>query len=49
MKIKKFCNKKSEQIHAIKQLLKENGFSDHAINELWKWYDYTEKKGIASY
>jgi hypothetical protein len=49
MKTKQFCNKKPEQVHVFKLLLKENGYSDNAIDELWKWYDYTEKKGIATY
>jgi hypothetical protein len=30
-------------------LLKQRGFSEKAIKELWKWYDYSEKKGVASY
>jgi predicted Ser/Thr protein kinase len=31
------------------QILKERGYSREAIEELWKWYDCSEKKGIASY
>lgn len=30
-------------------LLKQRGFSEHAIDKLWKWYDYYDKKGVASY
>jgi hypothetical protein len=30
-------------------LLKNNGYSDEVIGELWKWYDSSEKKGVASY
>jgi len=30
-------------------MLKVQGYSDEIIEELWKWYDFTEKKGIASY
>ena len=31
------------------KMLKDNGYSAEAIEELWKWYDYSEKKGVASY
>jgi len=30
-------------------LLKQWGYSEKAIEKLWKWYDYSEKKGVASY
>jgi hypothetical protein len=30
-------------------LLKQHGFSEEAIKELWKWYDPSEKQGVASY
>jgi hypothetical protein len=30
-------------------LLNERGCSPKAIKELWKWYDYSEKKGVASF
>jgi hypothetical protein len=30
-------------------LLKQRGYSEKAIEKLWKWYDYSEKKGVASY
>jgi hypothetical protein len=39
-------------MHANKefqQLLKKEGYNANAIGELWKWYDYSEKKGVASY
>jgi hypothetical protein len=29
--------------------LRKQGFTDEMIKELWKWYDYSEKKGVASY
>ena len=29
--------------------LREQGYSDEVIKELWKWYDSPEKKGIAGY
>jgi hypothetical protein len=34
---------------SFRRLLKNNGYSDEAIDELWKWYDPSEKKGAASY
>jgi hypothetical protein len=33
----------------FEQLLKNHGFSERTIKELWKWYDFSEKKGVASY
>ena len=29
--------------------LRSKGYSGTVIEEVWKWYDYSEKKGIASY
>jgi len=34
---------------SFQQMLKNQGYSGEVIEELWKWYDYSEKKGIASY
>jgi len=34
---------------SFRRLLKNNGYSDEVIAELWKWYDPSEKKGVASY
>jgi hypothetical protein len=31
------------------QMLEKRGYSTKAIEEMWKWYDYSEKKGVASY
>ena len=33
----------------FEHLLKHHGFSEKPIKELWKWYDPSEKKGVASY
>jgi hypothetical protein len=33
----------------FEQLLSESGFTQTAIEELWKWYDSSKKKGVASY
>jgi hypothetical protein len=30
-------------------LMKQRGYSHKAINKLWTWYDYSEKKGVASF
>ena len=34
---------------SLRTQLQEHGFSDEMIEELWKWYDSSEKKGVASY
>jgi hypothetical protein len=31
------------------QMLTERGYSAKAIEGIWKWYDSSEKKGIASF
>ena len=31
------------------EMLKKRGYSTKTIEELWKWYDFSEKKGIASF
>jgi hypothetical protein len=33
----------------FKDLLKQYGYSDKVIKELWKWYDPPEKKGTSSF
>gem|GEM_PF-2591169 len=30
-------------------LMKQQGYSEKAIDKLWRWYDYSEKKGVASF
>ncbi len=32
-----------------KKQMRVKGFSEKAIEEMWKWYDYSEKKGVASF
>jgi hypothetical protein len=34
---------------SFNDMLKQEGYSEKAIEQLWKWYDYSEKKGVASY
>jgi len=36
-------------ILSFKILLKRYGYSEKTIKELWKWYDFSEKKGIANF
>jgi hypothetical protein len=33
----------------LKAQLKKEGYSDKMVDELWKWYDSSEKKGVASF
>ena len=30
----------------FKFMLKQKGYSDRAVEEIWKWYDFSERKGI---
>jgi hypothetical protein len=34
---------------SFKKLLFDNGYSEKLVDELWKWYDFSEKKGVASF
>ena len=31
------------------QMLEKGGYSKKSIEQMWKWYDYSEKKGVASF
>jgi hypothetical protein len=33
----------------LRAQLREQSYSDEMIEELWKWYDSSEKKGVTSY
>jgi hypothetical protein len=33
----------------FKNLLASYGYSEKVADELWKWYTFSEKKGVASY
>jgi hypothetical protein len=33
----------------LKEQLEKNGYSETTIDELWKWYDSSMKKGVASF
>ena len=39
---------KEKSEDSLKTLLSEQGYSENAAAELWKWYD-TSKKGVASF
>ena len=34
---------------SFEKMLQKRGVSQQAIEELWKWFDYSEKKGVASF
>jgi len=31
---------------AFRSLLKQKRYSRKAVKEIWKWYDYSERKGV---
>lgn len=31
---------------SFRALLKQRGYSDKAIKEIWRWYDFSERKGV---
>jgi hypothetical protein len=33
----------------LRKLLNDRGYSEKAADELWKWYDFSQKKGVASF
>jgi hypothetical protein len=33
----------------LRKMLDDCGYSAEAADELWKWYDFSEKKGVASF
>ena len=40
---------KIEPVQSFRQMLKNKGYSEEAIEKLWKWYDFSEKKGVTSF
>ena len=38
-----------EAENAFKRMLLESGYREAAVDELWKWFDFAEKKGVASF
>jgi len=41
--------KEVKNLNDCKKLLSKNNYSSEAIQNILKWYDYTEKKGVASF
>jgi len=33
----------------FRELILRRGYSEWTVDELWKWYDFSEKKGVASF
>ena len=33
----------------FKNLIIKHGYSEKVANELWKWYNFSEKRGVASF
>jgi hypothetical protein len=33
----------------FRELIVKRGYSERAVDELWKWYDFSDKKGVASF
>jgi hypothetical protein len=41
--------KETKSKHIFKNMLKKNGYNNITIDELYKWYDSSKKKGVASF
>jgi hypothetical protein len=41
--------KEVKNVKNFEKLLSEKKYSSEAIKEILKWYDYSDKKGVASY
>jgi hypothetical protein len=41
--------KEVKDITKFEKLLSENNYSSKAIKEILKWYDFRDKKGVASF
>jgi len=41
--------KEVKNLNDCEKLLSKNKYSSKAIQNILKWYDYSEKKGIASF
>ena len=35
--------------YAVKELLKQQGYSEKNIHDIWKWFDFSERKGVANF
>jgi hypothetical protein len=45
----KVVSLKTQSKLSFKSLIVHRGYSERAADELWKWYDFTSKKGVASF
>jgi len=34
---------------SLRSMLKRNGYSEKTVEAIWKWYDFDDRKGAASY
>jgi hypothetical protein len=34
---------------SLRSLLKRHGYSDETVEAIWKWYDFHDRKGVASF
>lgn len=41
--------KELKDLNECERLLSKNNYSSKAVKEILKWYDYSKKKGIASF
>ena len=41
--------KEDENLNDCEKLLSKNKYSSETVKEILKWYDYIEKKGVASF
>jgi len=41
--------KEAKDLNDCEKLLSKNKYSSEVIKEILKWYDYGDKKGVASY
>lgn len=41
-------NSTSKPSRSFRSLLQRKGYSDEAIEEIWKWYDSSKRKGVAN-
>ena len=42
-------NLKIETFSTFKTALKERGYSEETIKEIYKWYDFSTRKGAANF
>jgi hypothetical protein len=45
----KIGDRKMAAPSSLKSLLKQIGYSEKNVEEIWKWYDFHKRKGAASF